>query len=170
MVKHRYPVLAGILVLLLVACASNPPAVDLSAYRSVVIKVNPAEGHDPQDLERLQAILTETMQGNGPFPGVGTDNGEPTSTLTIAVDVETIRRVSNARRVSMGRTAGSNTVSAWFTLMDPGGAELSRFKLIAYSPQKTGISPDWPWGDLETAMERLGRQLAGQLTNWYNRR
>ncbi|HFQ92279.1 MAG TPA: hypothetical protein ENK29_05325 [Chromatiales bacterium] len=168
MAKSFNLVLASLLAMLTAACASNPPGTDLSRFQSATIQVNPSDAHDAQELKRLQSILSAAIQQNGPFPALAGGEADPASTLTISVDVETIRRVSNAMRISMGRTAGSNTVSARITLLDASGDALTRFKLIAHSPLRTAISPDWPWGDLKTAMERLGEQLAAQLTNWYN--
>ena len=153
---------------LVVACAGTPPAADLSQYHAVFLQVTANDAFDPEDLHHLEASLIKAIQQGTPFETTATPSHD-VSTLQIEVETVSIRRVSNALRISLGNTAGSNTISAWYTLRDGAtGTELARFKLIANSPQRTAISPDWPWGDMETAMERMGRKLAVKLSSWYN--
>lgn len=167
--KHTAQLVVWLAAAMLTACATTPPPADLSKYHSISIQLDSTSAHDAQDIQNLQSILVEKLKKDTPFETVKLSGGDTPADLHIVAEVALVRRVSNAQRISLGRSAGSNTISAWYTLVDgTSGKELARFKLIAYSPQRTAISPDWPWGDMETAMQRMGKQLAGKLATWYN--
>lgn len=105
--KHTFHPVIWLAAAMLTACATSPSPADLSAYRSVSIHVNASETLDAQDQRRLESILTAALGKATPF-GVVESNGQDYKPgLLIEIDTVGLRRVSNAMRISLGRSAGS---------------------------------------------------------------
>jgi len=171
--KYQELFLISLAAMFLLSCSTQPsghPAA-LEQYNTVYVRVEFSTAHKKQDFQQLQTSIISELSNRKLFgtikafiPDSATIPG-----LSILVDVDILRRVSDSLRISQGRSAASNTVSATFTLIDNSNNKtLTTFRLSAYSPQRSAISPDWPWGNIETAMQRISRQLADKLASWYN--
>ncbi len=172
--KYIALLLVSLAVIILLSCSAQPSGhpIALEQYDTVYIRVEFSAAHKEQDILFLQnSIITELVNLNLPWKIMAAPtNNAAGSGLSILVNVDTMRRVSDSLRISQGRSASSNTISANFVLIDNSNLKiLPTFRLSAYSPQRTPISPDWPWGNIETAMQRISRLLARKLANWYNK-
>lgn len=157
------------LVIILVSCASMKPQrpAGFETYDSVVIDVVSAAPTGEEQAQMLQNMIVEALREQRIFQSVqaATDEGKVDS-LIIRGKVTRLIKVDNPLRIALGEVAGSNEIAADITVMDGMTQQsLSSFHLKGESPEHPPAT-DWPWGSIETAMERLSRRLVGILLDW----
>jgi hypothetical protein len=164
----RYVILLG-LMLLVASCASMNPQrpAGFETYDTVVVEVLPEVAIDDEHVQMLQNILVDALEERPVFRTVRTSADETAHhSLIIQVNVTRLKVSTNVDRIVWGRLAGSNVIAADIAAMDGATRQvLSSFSLKGESPDYPP-SFDWPWGNVEVAMERLSRQLASILLYW----
>jgi hypothetical protein len=157
------------LAILLAACAgAGPPRpAGFETYDAATVSVTSIVPETGDQAPVLQNKIIEALQEQQVFQTAAAmaDEGAAAG-LIIEVSITRLSKVPDTLRISAGRMAGSNEVGADVTLSDGTTRQvLSRFHLQGESPDYPPAA-DWPWGSVETAMERLSWKLARILRDW----
>ncbi len=165
----RKPLIIGVLTLLLAACAGlHPPRpAGFEAYDSVVVRLTSDAPRAEPYTQALRDSIVAALHERRSFASIETGEAAPVpGQLILRINITRFVRVHDPLRIAIGRMAGSNEVGVDITLLDGGtGESLSRFHLTGESPYyPPGL--DWPRGTIEIAMQRLGWELAGILSDW----
>lgn len=140
----------------------------IDRYTAALVQVTSEISDTEWETKKLASMVVDALNNRHLYQQVSQEQRQSQAkTLLIKLVIVHINRTSNVERIAEGRMARSNEVTAVVSLMNNTTGELlSSFRLKGISPERIGISVDWPWGSVEKALLQISQQLARQLAEW----
>lgn len=159
--------LAGALFLLGACAGREIPRPDgIGQYQSAVVEVTATTDGGRRQASALQNLIIDELRQEAVFERVAPADVNQEG-LLIRATISDLQRVSNLRRIDLGRIAGSNEITVDIELIDlEAERPLSAFRLVGVSPSRAPISPEWPWGSVEQAARQVANRLVHLLEGW----
>jgi len=161
-----------ILVFLSISCAQQlfikPDGFDRYDVARVDVESNLQQSEE--QVKQLATMIRSELNSQNIFRKVFYKKHDSMQdSLHINIVIMRINQTPDVQRLALGKTARSNEVTVQVILRDESSQKiLSAFQLTAYSPERTGIRVEWPWGSVDKALQKISDQLVQQLAVWRN--